>query len=95
MKLRILQLKDLKKIRQYGYMPYDYASGHGFDLNDYECVWEESVDSDTSLEAIWSRFQHGSEDCPEDYDHRSMSEGDIIDLDGHLFYCEPVGWKEL
>ena len=24
-----------------------------------------------------------------------MSEGDIIDLDGYLFYCEPVGWKEL
>ena len=95
MTLRILQLKDPKKIRRYGYMPYDYASEHGFDLSDYECVWEESVDSDISLEDIWSRFQHDSEDCPEGYESRSMSEGDIVDLDGHLFYCEPVGWKEL
>lgn len=95
MKLRILQLKDPEKIRRYGYMPYDYAAEHGFDLSDYECVWEESVDSDTSLDDIWSRFQHGSEDCPDDYESRSMSEGDIIDLDGYLFYCEPIGWKEL
>lgn len=95
MRLRILQLKDPEKIRRYGYMPYDYAAEHGFDLGDYECVWEESADSDTSLDDIWSRFQRGGEDCPEDYRGRSMSEGDIIDLDGYLFYCEPVGWKEL
>ena len=49
------------------------AAEHGFDLGDYECVWEESVDSDTSLDDIWSRLQHGSEDCPEDYQSRSMS----------------------
>lgn len=94
MEMRILQLKK-DKTRQYGFMSHEFASENGFDLNDYDSVWEENIDSDTNLDDIWTRFQHENEDCPENYHGRSMSVSDIIDLEGHLFYCEPTGWKEL
>lgn len=94
MKMRILQLRK-DKLRRYGFMEYEFAAKNDFDLNDYDSVWEENIDSDTNLNDIWTRFQHEGEDCPEGYRGRSLSVSDIVDLEGHLFYCDSIGWKEL
>lgn len=87
--LKIYQLKDLSK---YGFMSYDYAQAHDFTLDDYEIVWQEIVDSDTSLDDVYYRF---NVDHPVGYTGHSLSVSDVVELDGKQYYCDSFGWKEI
>lgn len=91
MQMRILQI-DRNKDVDYDFMDYDYAITHGFSLDDYKCVWEENIDSDTDLDEIFTRFNINH---PEGYRGHSLSVSDIVDLEGHLYYCDGMGWVEL
>ncbi len=73
-------------------MSYDFACKHGFNLDDYECVWEENIDSDTNLDDIFARFNI---DHPVGFTGHSLSVSDIIDLEGTKFYCDSFGWTEI
>ena len=103
MKFKILQLKHEEKIIQkYGFMDYDYASRHGFSLNDYEVTYEDQMpynpksefeSMDSWLNSIFVMFNM---DRPEDFNGHSMSVSDIIQTeDGRMFYVEPIGWREI
>ena len=92
MKLKILQLKNT---REYGFMPYDFAKEWGFKLSDYDTVYEENIDSDTSLDELYIKFQHENPDCPADFKGHSLSTSDIIELDGHKYYCDSFDWQEI
>lgn len=91
MQMRILQI-DRDKDVEYEFRDYEYALKNGFTLDDYKCVWEENIDSDTDLDEIFTRFNL---DRPRGYRGHSLSVSDIVDLEGHLFYCDPAGWTEL
>jgi len=89
MKLKILQLKNLDK---YGFMSFDFAKKHGFNLDDYKIVWEENIDADISLDDLFTRFNI---DRPYGFNGHSLSVSDIIDLEGDKYYCDSAGWVDL
>lgn len=92
MKLKIYQIKDFAHCK-YVFQDYDSAKEKDFNFSqDYKCVWEEEVDSDISLEDIFTRFNI---DRPTDFKGHSLSVSDIVDLEGHKFYCNSCGWEEL
>lgn len=99
MKLKIYQVKD-ECLDIFGFRPYDVAEKRGFSLANYDCVWSGDIDCDTSLDGIYRRFSRVDEDDCEFLDGvgffgRSMSVSDIIDLEGHVYYCDASGWVEL
>jgi hypothetical protein len=70
----------------------------------YECVWEGegAVDRlgepEALLDTIWTQFQRvGGETLPpEGYRGRSLSIGDVIELNGTRWYTpEPGRWKQI
>lgn len=91
MKFRLLQLKD-NKLDKYGFMSYDFAAKHGFDLADYEITYEMEVYSDHNLDDFFTMFNI---ERPADFFGRSMSVSDIIELDNIKYYCDRSCWKEI
>lgn len=75
----------------------DTAMGFNTMAN-YEVVWTEPNDG-ASLESLWTRFQRVDPDTgpwpPETYTGRSLSIGDVIEIDGCFWTPEPIGWREL
>jgi hypothetical protein len=70
----------------------------------YECVWEGESEVDrlgepeALLDAIWMQFQRIGGDTlpPEGYRGRSLSIGDVIELNGMRWYTpEPGRWKQI
>ena len=91
MQLKIYQLKKENQ-RLYGFMDYNWAIKNNFKLDRYECVWEENIDSDTSLEEIFERF---NVDRPDEFKGHSLSVSDIIDLEGNKYYVDDFGFKKV
>lgn len=78
--------------------PFDQTA-FGFNSDaDYTCVWAEPNDG-ASLEDIWTRFQrvdpHHGPWTPDSYTARSVSIGDVIEIDGCFWTPLPIGWREL
>jgi len=77
---------------------YDFAAAHGgVKTDEYEFVYtgqiEARANASETLEAI---FELLNVDYPDDYEGRSLSVGDIVQLDGvGLFFCDSFGWKKL
>lgn len=92
---KLLQLTERK---DYRFMSYAYALKNGFDINDYEEVYEgdinviDSVSDAITLELLFNRFNINH---PADFTGHSMSESDIVILDGKAYYCDMVGFKEI
>lgn len=64
-----------------------------------ERVWSGPViaeDHIEGLEFIFAMFNRGSGSFVGDdvYPHRSLSVGDVVEIDGERYSCEPVGWKQ-
>jgi len=100
-----MEFKILQTKKDYRFMDYEYAINHGFNLDDYETVWEEEMYDYTKrtvdgkpisdsmvLETIFNRFNLY---IPENYEARSLSVSDIVVLGEKQFYCDSFGWKEL
>jgi hypothetical protein len=99
MKLKIYQVKE-ECLSRFGFRRYDVARKNGFSLANYDCVWSGDIDCDTSLDGIYRRFNRVDEDDCESlsgigFAGRSMSVSDVIDLEGHMYYCDDFGWIEL
>lgn len=68
-----------------------YVEGH-----ELEKVYE-GVVSEADLGLIFAMFNRGSGRFVGDerYPQRSLSVGDVVELGGTRYACDPVGWKEL
>lgn len=97
MKYEIWQLKH-EHLRAYGFMDYEWACEHGFNLDHYEKTYEAELkdnaewDKEIYLELLFRIFNVNR---PEDFKGHSLSMSDIVILNGEKFYCDSLGWKKL
>lgn len=65
-------------------------------LDEYELVFETDKYADDHLEDIFQYFNlWEDEDGAIQQTFRSLSVGDIVELRGKFYRCEPIGWKEM
>ena len=57
----------------------------------YVKVWEGDIGTD-DLEEIFDKFNM---DKPENYNHKSMSSGDIVELQDGKYICRISSWEKL
>ena len=93
MKYKIKQIKDVENCA-YAFKHYEWAK-NVIDLNDYEVVYEGELDCPEMPNALEELFEIFNNKCPKDFEGRSMSISDIIEIDGKNYYCDFVGWEEL
>lgn len=94
MKYEILQVKYLEKC-PYVFMRYSFAEGHGFDLKDYEVVYQGEIEGESRDEMLEELFEVFNINHPEDYDGRCLSVSDVVKLGDDYYYCDSIGWKKL
>ncbi len=58
------------------------------DMDWYDQVYE--MEENHSLEDLFYIFNMQR---PEDFKGHSLSVSDVVDIDGHTFYCDMIGWK--
>lgn len=104
MKYSIYQLANMHDSR-YGFMGWDFAKDHGFNLNDYVCTYEgnlthrsgdESEDKSIALELLFERFNI---ERPEDFKGHSLSVSDVVELTSNgkteYYYCDSFRWENI
>ena len=69
--------------------------GHGPCLDDYGKVFSGEIEEDDIFEALERLFTIFNVMRPEDFTGHSLSVGDIVELDGTMWYCDSFGWKQL
>ena len=93
MKYKIKQIKDVENCA-YAFKRYEWAK-NVLDLNDYEVVYEGELDCPEMPNALEELFEIFNNKRPKDFERRSMSISDIVEIDGKNYYCDFVGWVEL
>ena len=93
MKYKIKQIKDVENCA-YAFKHYEWAK-NVVDLNDYEVVYEGELDYPEMPNALEELFEIFNNKRPKDFERRSMSISDIVEIDGKNYYCDFVGWEEL
>ena len=93
MKYKIKQIKDVENCA-YAFKHYEWAK-NVLDLNDYEVVYEGELDCLEMPNALEELFEIFNVKRPKDFEGRSMSISDIVEIDGKNYYCDFVGWEEL
>ena len=93
MKYKIKQIKDVENCA-YAFKHYEWAK-NVIDLNDYEVVYEGELDYPEMPNALEELFEIFNDRRPKDFERRSMSISDIVEIDGKNYYCDFVGWEEL
>ena len=93
MKYKIKQIKDVENCA-YAFKHYEWAK-NVLDLNDYEVVYDGELDCPEMPNALEELFEIFNNKRPKDFEGRSMSISDIVEIDGKNYYCDFVGWKEL
>ena len=93
MKYKIKQIKDAKNCA-YAFKHYEWAK-NVLDLNDYEVVYEGNLDYPEMPNALEELFEIFNNRRPKDFERRSMSISDVVEIDGKNYYCDFVGWEEL
>ena len=93
MKYRIKQIKDVENCA-YAFKHYEWAK-NVLDLNDYEVVYEGDLDYPEMPNALEELFEIFNNKRPKDFERRSMSISDVVEIDGKNYYCDFVGWEEL
>ena len=64
-------------------------------INDYNEVYSGEIEEDDIFEALERVFTIFNIMRPEDFNGHSLSTGDIVELDGNLWYCDSFGWKQI
>ena len=64
-------------------------------INDYDKVYSGEIEEDDIFEALERLFTIFNIMRPEDFNGHSLSTGDIVELDGNLWYCDSFGWKQI
>ena len=93
MKYKIKQIKDVENCA-YAFKHYEWAK-NVLDLNDYEVVYEGNLDYPEMPNALEELFEIFNSKRPKDFERRSMSISDVVEIDGKNYYCDFVGWEEL
>ena len=93
MKYKIKQIKDVENCA-YAFKHYEWAE-NVIDLDDYEVVYEGELDYPEMPNALEELFEIFNVKRPKDFERRSMSISDIVEIDGKNYYCDFVGWVEL
>ena len=93
MKYKIKQIKDVENCA-YAFKRYGWAK-NVLDLNDYEVVYEGELDYPEMPNALEELFEIFNSKRPKDFERRSMSISDVVEIDGKNYYCDFVGWEEL
>ena len=93
MKYKIKQIKDVENCA-YAFKRYEWAK-NVLDLNDYEVVYEGELDCPEMPNALEELFEIFNVRRPKDFERRSMSISDVVEIDGKNYYCDFVGWEEL
>ena len=93
MKYKIKQIKDVENCA-YAFKHYEWAK-NVLDLNDYEVVYEGELDYPEMPNALEELFEIFNVRRPKDFERRSMSISDIVEIDSKNYYCDFVGWEEL
>ena len=93
MKYKIKQIEDVENCA-YAFKRYEWAK-NVLDLNDYEVVYEGELDCPEMPNALEELFEIFNNRRPKDFERRSMSISDIVEIDGKNYYCDFVGWEEL
>ena len=93
MKYKIKQIKDVENCA-YAFKHYEWAK-IGIDLNDYEVVYEGDLDCPEMPNALEELFEIFNTKRPKDFEGRSMSISDVVEIDGKNYYCDFGGWEEL
>ena len=93
MKYKIKQIEDVENCA-YACKHYEWAK-NVIDLNDYEVVYEGELDYPEMPNALEELFEIFNNKRPKDFERRSMSISDIVEIDGKNYYCDFVGWEEL
>ena len=93
MKYKIKQIKDVENCA-YAFKRYEGAK-NVLDLNDYEVVYEGELDYPEMPNALEELFEIFNVRRPKDFERRSMSISDVVEIDGKNYYCDFVGWEEL
>lgn len=98
MRYRLLQIKDVENC-SYVFSGFNFAQKHGLSLKDYEVVYEGEVEGEeveTTLEKLFTLFNIFH---PEDFEGRSMSVSDIVQLDRETYceyyYTDTFGFKKI
>ena len=93
MKYKIKQIKDAENC-EYAFRRYNWVKDK-IDLKDYEVVYEGELDCPEMPNALEELFEIFNNKRPKDFERRSMSISDIVEIDGKNYYCDFVGWEEL
>lgn len=104
MKYKIKQItRDTRagKDIPYMFMHYDFALEHGFDLNDYDVVYEGDIELENPEQRVHIEnylehlFYIFNMEHPKDFKGHSLSVSDVVEIDGKNYYCDFAGWKEI
>lgn len=93
MKYKIKQIKDIRNC-EYAFMHYNWCKDQ-INLDDYEVVYEGELECSEISDALEELFEIFNVRRPEDFEGRSLSVSDIVEVDGENYYCDAVGWKKL
>ena len=78
-----------------GFRPWDMVAvrhAHGIDPARYRRVYEGTIDAASPREALDGLFIQFNVDHPADLRGWSLSMGDLVTIDGDLYYCDALGW---
>ena len=93
MKYKIKQIKDVENCA-YAFKHYEWAK-NVLDLNDYEVVYEGELHCPEMPNALEELFEIFNNKRPKDFERRSMSISDVVEIDGKNYYCDFVCLVEL
>lgn len=92
---KLYQVKS-ELTRNFGFMGLSMMESLGVevDLKNYDLVYEGEVNTDlpNALEELFRLFNI---EHPEDYQGRSMSVSDIVQVGNDYYYCNSFGWENI
>lgn len=98
-RFKVFQSKS-RELRFSGYKTVLGMLGGNFDVNtpalEYKCVYESQVYlSDDDIKSLVFLYEIFNVNHPRDYNGRSMSVGDVVQLDEKYYFVDSIGFKEL
>ena len=94
MKYKLLQIKDVE-LCPYAFSSCSFAGKHGFSLDDYKVVYEGELEDYPIKYALEKLFEMFNCAHPEDFEGRSMSVSDVVEINGKYYYTDTFGFNEV
>ena len=82
--------------RRWTFFGWDHALDWGFNQEAYDLVYEGEIEEDEDVHRVLEQlFEKFNIDHPYDYEGRSLSVSDVVELDGTTYYVDSFGFEEL